>query len=265
MNVETGQLDWEHLESLVSDKTKLLAIGAASNALGTVNDLKRAVRLARHVGAYVFIDAVHYAPHKLIDVADLDCDFLVCSAYKFYGPHVGILYGKHDLLEALDVVRLIPAPNKHAERLETGTQNHEGIAGAAAAVNFLAELHPDVNLDRRLRLALVYEELDQRGHDQVTLLWNELSSMDHVTLYGPPPKFSRTSTLSFTVAGISSKEITRQLSEHGLFTSHGDFYALTVVKRLGLSDVGLVRAGCACYTTRQEIQRLVEIIQNLKI
>ena len=263
MDTDTGQIDWGHLESLLSNKTKLLAIGAASNALGTINDLEHAVKVGHDAGAYIFVDAVHYAPHHLVDVAALGCDFLACSAYKFYGPHVGVLYGKHHLMEKMDVARLIPAPNENAERFETGTQNHEGIAGAAAAVNFLADLHPDVNLDRRLRLDLVYEALDQRGHAQVTRLWNALRAMPHVKVYGPAPDVARTSTMSFTVEDISSEEVTRRLGEQGVFTSHGDFYATTVVERLGLGEDGLVRAGCACYTTDDEIERLRDGVQKM--
>lgn len=263
MNIESGQLNWEHFESQVSDKTRLIAIGAASNALGTINDIRRAVEIGHAVGAYVFVDAVHYAPHNLVDVSSLGCDFLACSAYKFYGPHVGILYGKHALVEALDVARLVPAPDHNAERLETGTQNHEGIAGAAAAVNFLANLHPDVTLDRRLRLSLVYEELERRAHEQVSKLWDGLKQIEGVKVYGPAPDVARTSTLSFTVTGVPSEKVTALLAEEGIFTSHGDFYATTVVERLGLSEDGLVRAGCACYTTDEEIERLVAGVQKI--
>lgn len=262
MNTVTGQLDWQHLEESLSSKTKLLAIGAASNALGTINDVQHATALAHQAGARVFIDAVHYAPHNLVDVKKIGCDFLACSAYKFYGPHVGILYGKHDLLEALDVPKLVPSPNEHAERLETGTQNHEGIMGAAAAVNFLANLHPEPNLDRRLRLKLVYEELEKRGRDQVKRLWEGLQAIDGVMMYGPPSDTARTSTLSFTVSGMSSEDVTRKLAAEGVFTSHGDFYATTVVEQLGLTPDGLVRAGCACYTIDDEVDRLIHIVAH---
>jgi cysteine desulfurase family protein (TIGR01976 family) len=133
MSPETGGLDRDDLRRQIGDRTRLVAIGAASNALGTINDVTEAVRSAHAVGALAFVDAVHYAPHRLIDVREWDCDFLACSAYKFYGPHVGVLYGKHDLLQALDVPRLRPAPDTAPERLETGTQSHEAMAGAAAA------------------------------------------------------------------------------------------------------------------------------------
>src|SRR5690349_20258936 len=140
MNTNDGRLDWRDLEGQLGPKTRLLAIGAASNALGTITDVRGAAELAHAAGALVFVDAVHLAPHEIIDVQEMDCDFLACSAYKFYGPHVGILYGKRDLLQALDVPKIQPSPDRAPERMETGTQNHEGMVGAAAAVEFLASL-----------------------------------------------------------------------------------------------------------------------------
>ena len=146
----------------------MLAIGAGSNALGTITDVARATKLARALApkALVFVDAVHYAPHHLVDVRAIDCDFLACSAYKFYGPHIGILYGKHERLAALDVPKLAPAPDEAPERLETGTQNHEGIAGAAAAVDFLACLAADAGAHRRARLAASFAELHARAESR---------------------------------------------------------------------------------------------------
>lgn len=264
LNTETGQLDWNHFAELLTGNVKVLAIGAASNALGTINNIKQATSKAHEVGALVFIDAVHYAPHQLVDVQDIDCDFLACSPYKFYGPHLGVLFGKKDLLEKLSVPKLIPAPDHHGERLETGTQNHEGIVGAAAAVNFLADLHPEPSLHRRLRLQMVYDELHQRGHELITHLWNSLSEMNHVTLFGPTPEKPRTPTLSFTVDGLPSEDVTRRLAESGIFTSHGDFYATTVVHRLGLTEEGLVRTGCACYTSKNEVNRLIDGVYALQ-
>ena len=261
---ESGQLDWDHFSSLVSDKLKIIAIGAASNALGTINNLHKAVELAKTVNAILFVDAVHYASHNLVDVKQIGCDFLACSPYKFYGPHLGVLYGKHNLVEKLDVPKLIPAPDHNGERLETGTQNHEGIVGAAAAVTFLANLHPEPSLPRRLRLQLVFDELHARGAYLLNRLWSGLTSLPHVTLYGPSPEMQRTPTISFTVRGYSSEHVTRSLAEQGIFTSHGDFYATTVVNRLGLSKEGLVRVGCACYTTENEVNRLVDLIKKLK-
>src|SRR5213079_1954526 len=177
---ETGELDWDDFSRQLTRQTKLVAIGAASNALGTINDVKRAGEMAHHIGAKVFVDAVHYAPHQLIDVRDWNCDFLACSAYKFYGPHVGIVYGRHDLLESLDFPKLIPAPDSAPERAEAGTQNHEGIVGAAAAVNFLASLAPAPT--RRESLVLAFRQLHEHGNALVERLWNGLRKINRVKL-----------------------------------------------------------------------------------
>ena len=261
MLTETGQLDWDDLASKLNNKTKVLAIGAASNALGTINDIKRAVELAHSVGALAYVDAVHYAPHELVDVKALDCDFLACSAYKFYGPHIGVLYGKHSLLETLDVPKLDPAPNEAPDRLETGTQNHEGICGAAAAVNFLASVAEGAT--RRERLHKAFATLHERGQALVTQLWEGLHQIPGVTVFGPPPNEARTPTVSFIINGIPAEAVTKQLVERGVFTSHGDFYAQTVVERLGKAEQGLVRAGCACYTTNEEVARLIDGVREL--
>src|ERR1051326_5234250 len=151
MDTATGQLNRDDLERHISPKTKLLAIGAASNALGTINDLKSAIAMAHNAGALVFVDAVHYAPHALIDVKDLDCDFVGMSAYKFYGPHIGVLYAKRELYEQINFPRLVPAPDYAPENAETGTQNQEGMVGAAAAVEYLASLGSGGTLRERLR------------------------------------------------------------------------------------------------------------------
>ena len=252
---ETGELDWNDFSRQLTGRTKLVAIGAASNALGTINHVRRAAKMAHSSGAQIFVDAVHYAPHGLIDVRDWDCDFLACSAYKFYGPHVGILYGRHDLLGSLDFPKLVPASDSAPERAETGTQNHEGIAGAAAAVDFLASLASGAT--RRERLRAAFEQLHERGDALVTRLWNGLREIERVRLYGPSPGTTRTPTIAFTVDGLPSIEVAKKLAEHGIFLSHGDFYAMTVIERLGQTSHGLVRAGCACYTTSQEVDRLL--------
>ena len=263
MNVETGQLEFEKLGDLLNEKTKVVAIGAASNILGTINDFEKACSMARDAGALSFVDAVHYAAHELIDVMAIGCDFLACSAYKFYGPHIGILYGRKELLETIDFPKIRPAPDYSPERVETGTQNHEAIAGAAAAVDFIASLAN--NGSRRERLAVVFEELHCRQSELTNRLWEGLSEIELVRVYGPPPDSPRTSTISFAVQAHSSEAVATVLAERGLFASDGDFYALTVVERLGVD--GLVRAGCACYSTMDEVERLldgVRAIANLK-
>ena len=256
---ETGQLDWDDFEHSVNSHTRLVAFGAASNALGTISDVARAIRLARSVGAQVFVDAVHYVPHELADVRVLDCDFLGMSSYKFYGPHIGVLYCKSELLDQIDFPKLIPAPDVGSERAETGTQNHEGMVGTGAAIDFLAAIggRPESEGSRRSRLQTAYRELHRRGAEQVRQLWDGLSEIKGVRLYGPAPELPRTATVSFTIDGCASTEVARRLATRGLFLSHGDFYAATVIERLDLMPEGLVRAGCACYTTNEEIERLI--------
>jgi cysteine desulfurase family protein (TIGR01976 family) len=261
VNADTGRTDWDDLQAALTPKTKLLAIGAASNALGSITDIAAATALAKQVGALVFIDAVHYAPHMLVDVQAIGCDFLACSAYKFYGPHIGILWGKHELLQSVDVPKLLPSPTTAPDRLETGTQSHESIVGAAAAVEFLAEVGGGET--RRERLVNAFHALHERGEELVAQLWNGLGEIAGVTRYGPPPGTARTPTVSFTVKGKTSSEVAKALVADGLYVSNGDFYASTVVERLGKSADGLVRAGAACYTTPREIERLVAGVAKL--
>lgn len=256
-----GTLDRPALMRAIGPRTRVLAIGAASNALGTITDVREAAAAARARGALVFVDAVHYAPHELVDVAGMDCDFVACSAYKFYGPHIGILWGRRHRIEALDVPKLRPAPDSAPERLETGTQNHEGIAGALAAVDFLASLAPGGS--RRERLAAFYAAEHRRAEVLTERLWEGLGAIPGVTRYGPPPGRPRTSTVSFTLAGRPSGAVAEALAPLGLYVSNGDFYASTVVERLGHAEDGLVRVGLALYSTDEEVDRLLDAIARL--
>src|ERR1019366_6581664 len=262
VDLERGQLDWKSLESAIGRRTKLLAIGAASNALGTITDVTRAGRLAHDAGAMVFVDAVHYAPHALVDVRAFDCDFLACSPYKFYGPHTGVLFGKRSRIEALDVPRLDPAHDNSPDRLETGTLNHEGMAGAAAAVDFLASL--STGATRPTRRSTAFDGLHARAQELVERLWSGLSALRGVTMYGPTPGQPRTPTVSFTMSGRSSREIAEHLAKRALFVSHGDFYAATIVELLGHAADGLLRVGCACYTSAEEVERLIAAVAELQ-
>lgn len=257
---EAAQLDYDHLASLVSPRTKLIAVGGASNAVGTVNDLERVAAIAKAAGALLFVDAVHLAPHDLIDVQRIGCDFLACSAYKFYGPHVGILYARRALLDVLPFVKLTPAPDTAPERAETGTQNHEGIAGAHAAIEFLASFGGPEGT-RRERLARSYGALHDRGLALTRRLWSALSAMPRVRLFGPDLSQPRTPTIGFTIDGISAEDVSRRLAESALFASHGDFYAMTAIERLGIE--ALVRVGCACYTSDDEIDRLIGAVSRI--
>jgi cysteine desulfurase family protein (TIGR01976 family) len=259
----TGRLDPGALARALGPRTRLLAIGAASNALGTVSDIPAAVELAHARGALAFVDAVHYTPHALVDVGKLGCDFLACSAYKFYGPHVGVLFARRGLLEKLDVPKLEPASNAAPERIETGTLNHEGIVGAGAAVDFLAALAADGSGGRRAALEHVAAALHERGQALVERLWIGLSAVDGVTLYGPSPSLPRTPTVAFVVKGRTSDEVAEGLAARAVFVSNGDFYATTVVRRLGHEADGLVRAGCACYTNAAEVDRLIEGVREI--
>lgn len=253
---ETAQLDYDHLASLVSPRTKLIAAGAASNAVGTINDLKRIGVIAREAGALLFVDAVHLVPHELIDVRAIGCDFLACSSYKFYGPHAGILFTCRELLDVLPFPKLDPAPDWSPERAETGTQNHEAIAGIGVTIDFLASLSGDGGT-RRERLARTFAEIHTRGEAQMRMLWEGLTSLPNLRVYGPPPSQPRTPTVSFTIDGIHPDDIARRLASAALFCSDGDFYAATCIERLGCAD-GIVRVGCACYTTDDEVERLIE-------
>lgn len=256
-----GVLDFASLKEALTPRTKLLAIGAGSNALGTITDVAAAAKLARAVGALVYVDAVHYAPHALVDVRALDCDFLGCSAYKFYGPHVGVIYGREKLLQGLDVPKLAPAPDIAPDRLETGTQNHEGIVGAGAAVDFLASI--GTGSSRRARLVSAYATLHTEGQALFRQLWDGVGGVQGAQRFGPGPDAPRTPTLSFVVEGVPSEEVARALAAEGVFVSNGDFYASTVVELLGHAKHGLVRVGAACYTTASEVERLVDGVKRI--
>jgi cysteine desulfurase family protein (TIGR01976 family) len=262
LDLETYRHEEGALQSLLSARTKVVAIGAGSNILGTISDVTAMVALAKQAGAITVVDAVHFAPHALVDVKAIGADFLLCSAYKFYGPHIGICYGRHEATAALDLPRLEPAPDYVPECLETGTQNHEGIVGAAAAVDFLASL-AGAEGSRRDRLRTVMHALHERGDALLRQLWDGLHEIDGVTVFGPPPGTARTPTVSFHVQGFASEQVARFLAPRGVYVSNGDFYATTVARRLGLAHEGLVRVGCSCYTTADEIARLVSGVRAL--
>ena len=261
INLGTYELDEEAIAQCITPRTRLVAITAGSNALGTMPDVTKAARMAHASGALCFVDAVHYTPHGVVDVRAFDCDFLACSAYKYYGPHIGVLYGKAEHLAALDVPKLQPAPDTVPERLETGTLSHEGIVGAGAAVQFLAALGSGTTT--RARVVSAMTALHARGERLFARLWDGLGAVSGVTRHGPPPGRPRTPTISFTIDGVNPEDAARALAKEGLFVSHGDYYASTVVERLGLQPDGMIRAGCSCYTTDDEIDRLVAGVGRL--
>jgi len=264
MRTDSYSLDWSDLEQKVGARTKLLAIGASSNALGTITDVARAAELAHAFGAKVLVDAVAYVPHALTDVRALNCDFLACSPFKFYGPHLGMLYGRHELLASLDCAKLAPAPSRSPDRWETGTLNFEALAGTTAAIDFIASLGGSTGIgsddSRRAKLARAYTAMHERSAPLFAALWAGLAAIPAVRLHGAPPASGtpRAPTASFTVKGVDSRTVAERLAnEWGVFASNGIFYASTIAERLEITGSGWVRAGIACYTTMEEIERLV--------
>lgn len=260
LDPKTGQHIPGDVERALGAAPKLLAIGAASNAIGTMPDIAAATKLAHDAGALVFVDAVHLAPHTLPDVRALDCDFLACSAYKFYGPHIGVLWGRRELLASLDVPKVAPAPDEAPDRLETGTQNHEGIVGARAVVDFLASF--GTGTTRRDRLRSAYAAMHAHTSSLFSHLWDGLGTIRGVTRYGPPPRAPRTPTVSIAIDGVSAHDAASALADHGLFLSHGDFYATTVAQRLG-REGDLLRIGLTAYSSRDEVDRLLARVDEL--
>jgi cysteine desulfurase family protein (TIGR01976 family) len=276
MDPATGTLDMADLEAKL-EGARILAIGAASNAIGTITDVAAASAMARAEGAVVFVDAVHYAPHALVDVGAMGADFLVVSPYKLYGPHLGVLWGKRERLESLVMPRVASAPDNVPDRVETGTLSFEAIAGAAAAVDFLAALAPaptptpggpgaavgSGRANRRGDLARGYDWLHARGEALFRQLWDGMNEIPGARTHGPSPGSPRTPTLGFAVDGADPKRATAALARQGVFVTHGDFYATTVVRRLGYGDHGMLRAGCLAYTTGDEVDRLLEAVRAL--
>ncbi len=267
INAADCTLDMKDLAAKLSQRTRLVAVGCASNAVGTINPVREIVSMAHEVGALVYLDAVHYAPHELIDVADYDCDFLVCSAYKFFGPHVGVLWGRRRLLEEFSAYKVRPAPDEIPGRWMTGTQNHEGISGALAAVDYLAELGRSLDAgasDRRAALKTAYRAISAYERGLVTSLIEGLKQIPEVKIWGITDRArlaQRVPTLGVTHARLKPIELARHLAERGIFTWHGNFYALPLTDALGLEPDGMVRIGLLHYNTAEEVERLLEAVK----
>ncbi len=272
----TCTLNMDDFQSKLSPRTKLVAVGYASNAVGTINDLNTVIRWAREVGALVFVDAVQYAPHGPIDVRALDCDFLVCSAYKFFGPHLGILYGKQHLLEQLAAYKVRPAPDEPPGKFETGTLNHEGIAGLLGALDYLAmvgrdhadlypDLYPDWNEGPRL-FKVAMQSIQDYERGLVGYLLQQLSSIQGLSLLGltrPEDLPHRVPTVACVSSRYTPRDMARELGEQGIFTWDGNYYAMALMDRLGLGEHGALRIGLAHYNTIDEIDRLIAILRDL--
>lgn len=272
IDTESCTLDMEHLQSLLSVRTKLVAVGYASNAAGTINDVKTIIGWAQAVGAYTFIDAVQYAPHGLIDVKALGCDFLACSAYKFFGPHVGILYGKRVHLQRLRAYRVRPAGEQLPGKWETGTKNHEGLAGVGAAIDYLADLgvrygNAPTNAPRRAKLQATWQMLEPYEQQLSEKLIGGLQAIPGVRLYGLTNRFElnkRVATVSLRKEGTTPHQLAAALAAQNIFAWEGNFYALSLSERLGVEQSGgFLRLGLAHYNTVEEIDRCLRVLERM--
>jgi cysteine desulfurase family protein (TIGR01976 family) len=265
-NPEDCSLNLDDLERQLCKRTKIVACGLASNAVGTISDVEMISKMAHAFGAFLFVDAVQYAPHGPIDVQALDCDFLVCSAYKFFGPHEGVLYGKHHLLDRLPAYKVRPADNRPPYKFETGTQNHEGIAGTLAAVEYLASLSgcKGTRRERILSSMAMIQDYERR---LVTPLIEGLQQIRGLRIYGitDPDRFDRrVPTVAFRMEGLSPRQIAESLGERGIFVWDGNYYALAVTERLDVEGKGgMVRVGLVHYNMMKEVDRLIEELSRL--
>ncbi len=270
LNQDDCTLNMADLAQKISSRTRVVAVGYASNAVGTINDVKEIVRLAHKKGALAYIDAVHYAPHGLIDVRALDCDFLVCSSYKFFGPHMGILYGKREHLQRLQPYKLRANTNAVPCRWEWGTLNHECIAGITACVDYLADLGRQVDLSastRRAALLAAYGAIQQYERGLAETLIGGLLAIPGLKFYGirDVAKLDRRCpTVAVRVAGHTPLELATKLGDRGFFTWDGNYYALNLSERLDVEkDGGFLRIGLAHYNTAEEVQRFLVALREI--
>jgi len=265
---QDATLDIESLESQLNSRTKLVAVTAASNAVGSLTDIPLIASLVHRVGAELFVDAVHYAPHRRIDITNWDCDYLVCSAYKFFGPHIGILYGRPERMQTLEPYKLRPSPNSIPGRWMTGTQNHACIAGVTAAIDYIASIAEDHDQDdtgssRRTRLDQAFEWIDSVETELIQHLLAGLQRIPGVRLYGitdPKRANERAPTVAFCLDRMESAEVATRLAEVGICAWHGNYYALPLTLALGTEPHGMVRLGCMHYNTIEEIDRTLDAI-----
>jgi cysteine desulfurase family protein (TIGR01976 family) len=263
-------LDMFDLSAKIRRNTRMVAVGWAANAVGTINDVHEIVRLAHAAGSMAFLDAVHYAPHGPIDVRALDCDFLACSSYKFFGPHLGVLFGKREQLQRLRPYKLRACTEKLPDRWETGTQNHECLAGLIAAIDYIADVgrHHDPEVKtRRDAILAAYEVFQQHERELVEQLITGLLAIPGLTFYGikDAAKFDqRTPTVAIRMEGYTPRELATHLGERGIFTWDGNYYAIDLAERLGVqSSGGMLRIGLAHYNTAEEVERLLAELRGL--
>ncbi len=265
-------LDMTALKAALGPKTRLVAVAAASNAVGTVNDIAQLAQWVHAVGAWIFVDAVQYAPHAAIDVQAWDVDFLACSAYKFFGPHLGILWGQFELLDALPAYKVIPALNVPPDKFQSGTPNFEGLAGVTAAVNYIASLGRRfggmaAGASRREAMVAGMTEIQAIETALMKRLIVGLQSISGITIYGITDwarLAHRMPVVSFTLQEHAPADVARTLGEQAIFVYCGDFYAIGVIERLGLAKTGgLIRIGINHYNTTHDIDRLLEALRGI--
>ena len=261
--LDNGRLDYDDFAEKINEKTRLVAMGLASNIFGTINEVEKVRALSYQVGAWLLLDAVHYAPHLPIDVQAMGCDFLLCSAYKFYGPHVGILYSKPGLLDQLPTDRLRTAGQNAPYSIETGTPNHAAFAGVSAAVDFIASLGQGKS--KREQILDAMEIIGKHEKKLAKQLFDGLNKINGLTIYGPRvAKKLRAPTLSFTLKNISADELCKKLAAQNICAWSGHFYAIRATEVLGLLEKGgVTRMGISIYNTEEEIESTVAAIGKL--
>lgn len=272
IDLENCTLDLDHLHSLITTRTKLVAVGYASNLSGTINDVKTITEWAHEAGALCFVDAVQYAPHGLIDVKAIGCDFLACSAYKFFGPHVGILYGKAEHLARLHSYKVRPASDAAPDKWETGTKNHEGLAGVTAAIDYLAELgsvygRALFSASRREKLQAAWVEIERYEQMLLERLISGVQTVNGARIYGITKRSdwkSRVATVALRKEGTTPQQLAEALAKENVFAWDGNCYALSLSEALGVEESGgLLRLGLVHYNTLDEIDTCLRVIERV--
>lgn len=263
LDCESKTLDLSNLPKIINEETKLVAIGLASNAIGTINDYIKVIQRAKEVGALVAVDAVHAVPHFAINFKEIGADFLFCSAYKFFGPHVGIVAIDKEVFKALNVFKLTPAPREAPEKLETGTLNFEGLVGVTEAIRFIANIG-NGNLLRE-KLVSAYKKMQSYENYLADHLRKSLAELEHVKVYQAGADVPKTPMIAFHIENMEAKLVCHHLAQnYALHLEYGDFYAMTLVKKLNVKHGALIRAGIAPYNTLEEINRLINALKELK-
>ena len=265
-DLNTGEYDLSDFENAITNKTKIVAVNYACNAIGTINPIKEITKIAHAKGAMVFVDAVHYAPHGLIDVQNLDCDFLVTSVYKYFGPHISAVFAKKKHLENFEPYKVEPASDNVPNRWETGTPDFSAIAAIPSTIKYLISLSENSSPTRK-NLELAYKNITEYENELSRYFLNKIWELKHVKLHGiknTDDVNKRTPTFALTIKGKTSHQVAEYLAKHGIFAWSGHFYALDVVRSYDLEKDGLLRIGLLHYNTKREIKELISVLRLLK-